>query len=59
MWMSMMRWQLCQSVSGGPGRCRHASGAAGCRAGMTAPSVPGLNSLNALAVGADEPANAH
>lgn len=58
MWMSMMRWQPCQSVSGGPGRCRHASGAAGCLAGMTAPSVPGLNSLNALDVGADIPANA-
>lgn len=58
MWMSMMRWQPCQTVSGGPGRCRHASGAAGCPAGMTAPSVLGLKSLNALDVGADVPANA-
>ncbi len=59
MWTSMMRWQPCPSVSGGPGRCRHASGAAGGHAGTTAPSVPGPNSLNALAAGADVPANAH
>lgn len=58
MWMSMMRRQLCQSVSGGPGRCRPASGAARCPAGMTAPSVLGLKSLNALDVGADIPVNA-
>ncbi len=59
MWTSMMRWQPCQSVSGGPDRCRHASGAAGCHARMTAPSVPGRYSLNALTAGADVPANAH